>query len=72
MEQMDCIDSICAEGTDTEKPSPLVRLFDGLLTWLERSRERASLGRLDDRALSDFGQNRSAAAAESRKPFWRE
>ncbi|MCR6631605.1 MAG: DUF1127 domain-containing protein [Magnetospirillum sp.] len=49
-----------------------VRLFDLALLWLERSRQRAALGRLDERLLRDIGCNRASAVAESDKPFWQE
>jgi uncharacterized protein YjiS (DUF1127 family) len=49
-----------------------VRLFDCLLLWLERARQRAALGRLDDRMLADIGCNRATAQAEADKPFWRQ
>lgn len=53
-----------------EPVSPLVRLFDRLGRWMDRSRQRAALGRLDDRILADIGCDRATAAAEADKPFW--
>ncbi len=39
--------------------------------WLERSRQRTDLRRLDGRMLSDIGLSRSQALHEGSKPFWR-
>lgn len=55
-----------------DAPSPAVRLFDGIGLWFERSRQRAALGRLDERLLADIGSDRATAAVEADKPFWRE
>lgn len=57
--------------TQASGPSLAVRLFDRLGLWLERSHQRAALGRLDERMLTDIGCDRAAAAAEADKPFWR-
>lgn len=54
-----------------DSPSLAVRLFDTLGLWLERSRQRAALTRLDERMLRDIGVDPATAADESRKPFWR-
>ncbi len=51
--------------------STLILLMDRVLGWMERSRQRAILGRLDQRLLSDIGCDRARAAAEADKPFWR-
>lgn len=67
MKSTDWIDSISAP----ECPSLVVRGFDRLLLWLERSRQRRALGQLDNRLLSDIGCDRATAAAEADKPFWR-
>jgi uncharacterized protein YjiS (DUF1127 family) len=56
----------------TAQPSLAVRLFDALGLWLERSRQRAALGRLDERMLADIGCDRASAEREAGKPFWRE
>jgi len=40
--------------------------------WRRRSRERAELARLDDRALLDIGLTRADAEFLAAKPFWRE
>ncbi|MGE5516804.1 MAG: DUF1127 domain-containing protein [Bacteroidota bacterium] len=55
-----------------DAPSPVVRLFDGLGVWLERSRQRATLGQLDERMLADIGCDHATAVVEADKPFWRE
>lgn len=52
--------------------SPLVRMTDTLLVWLERTRQRAALARLDDRLLADIGCDRATAMLEADKPCWKE
>ncbi len=47
------------------------RLFDTLLDWQERQRQRRSLMALDDRLLKDLGISRLDAQHEFDKPFWR-
>jgi uncharacterized protein YjiS (DUF1127 family) len=42
-----------------------------VLGWRARSRERAVLATLDDRALQDIGLTRAETWVESGKPFWR-
>ena len=49
----------------------LVRGFNTVLEWLERSRQRHQLAEFDERMLRDIGIHRSDVAAESTKPFWR-
>lgn len=51
--------------------SGLVRLFDTLLDWIERSRQRRALGQLDERLLADMGLDPATARTEADKPFWR-
>lgn len=51
--------------------SLLAHAVEALLVWLERSRQRAALMRLDDARLGDIGINRAEAECEYRKPFWR-
>ncbi len=67
MKSADCIHSIPIPT----RPSLAVRLFDRVLDWLERSRQRRALGHLDERLLDDLGLDRARAAEEARKPFWR-
>jgi uncharacterized protein YjiS (DUF1127 family) len=38
--------------------------------WIERQRQRRTLGDLDDRFLADIGISRAAAIREAAKPFW--
>lgn len=49
-----------------------VRMVDRLLDWIDRSRQRAALGQLDNRLLADIGCDRARAAEEAAKPFWRD
>jgi uncharacterized protein YjiS (DUF1127 family) len=49
----------------------LVRLFDALMLWQERTRSRQALQRLDQRMLHDIGIDRSQAEQEGSQPFWR-
>lgn len=49
----------------------LTRLFDQVLTWLDRARQRRHLGELDDRLLRDIGLSRAEVEHEIERPFWR-
>jgi uncharacterized protein YjiS (DUF1127 family) len=49
----------------------LLRLFDTLLSWQERARQRYDLQQLDDHMLRDLGLSRADVVAEITKPFWR-
>jgi uncharacterized protein YjiS (DUF1127 family) len=51
---------------------PVVGLFDRLLSWHERHRQRRALGQLDDHLLRDIGLNRATARMESAKAFWQD
>jgi uncharacterized protein YjiS (DUF1127 family) len=59
------------------KPRPvspkelLVRAFDFLGEWQDRAAARRQLMVLDDRVLHDLALDRSAAAAEYSRPFWK-
>jgi uncharacterized protein YjiS (DUF1127 family) len=57
-------------SSQRHEPSLLVRLFDRLGLWMERSRQRSHLAQLDDRLLGDIGVDRATAAAEADKAFW--
>ena len=46
-------------------------LFEALLTWQRRARERRHLAELDPRLLRDMGISEAEAARESAIPFWR-
>lgn len=59
-------------STLAPRPALSTRLFDSVLDWLDRARERRALARLDDRMLADIGLGRAEAWAEADKPFWRE
>ena len=47
------------------------RAFSTLSEWRRRSRDRAELAALDDRALRDIGVSRVDVWREINKPFWR-
>jgi len=42
-----------------------------LSIWLERSKQRNALAKLDDRLLDDIGLNRDQVEHEISKPFWK-
>ena len=69
MKAVDCTHSI--RPAARTRPSLAMRLLDCVLDWLERSRQRDALGRLDERLLADLGVDRASAAEEATKPFWR-
>ncbi|HEY3148852.1 MAG TPA: DUF1127 domain-containing protein [Dongiaceae bacterium] len=48
-----------------------VRVFDKLMVWLDRTRQRRHLAELDDRLLRDIGLSRAEVHQESSRPFWR-
>lgn len=50
--------------------TPVARLCDTLLEWVDRRRERRHLAHLDDRMLADIGLSRADAWAEQSKRFW--
>ena len=52
---------------DTGRLRQLVHLA---LRWIERSRQRNDLARLDAHLLRDIGVSREEARAEIEKPFW--
>ena len=49
----------------------LARLFDLLMTWSQRARERRELHAMSEHSLRDIGLSRADAAQEYDKPFWR-
>ena len=48
-----------------------VALFEPLLAWEQRIRQRQQLADMDDHMLQDIGVGRAEAAMEAAKPFWR-
>ena len=46
-------------------------MFDTLLLWQERARQRRVLAGLDDHLLFDIGRSREEVARECAKPVWR-
>ncbi len=48
----------------------LARLFEAVLIWQERDKQRRALAQLDARMLKDLGLSRAEVALELRKPFW--
>ena len=48
-----------------------VLVIDVFLMWIERSRSRREILKLDARMLEDIGVSRTDAVREARKPFWR-
>ena len=49
----------------------IVRLFELLIAWQERERQRHHLRELDDHLLRDMGISRADVEYEASKPFWR-
>jgi uncharacterized protein YjiS (DUF1127 family) len=45
--------------------------FETLLTWQQRSFDRAHLAALDHRLIKDMGMTRSDVVYDVMKPFWR-
>ena len=48
----------------------LARLFEPVLIWQERAKQRRALAQLDARMLKDLGLSRADVEREVRKPFW--
>ncbi|QQP92209.1 DUF1127 domain-containing protein [Skermanella sp. TT6] len=49
----------------------LVTVFDTVLEWQDRARQRHRLGEMDDHLLRDIGLSRADLEQEVVKPFWR-
>jgi len=47
-----------------------IDVVDRVVTWIERSRQRAQLARIDAPAMQDLGISRADLDAECRKHFW--
>ena len=60
-------------GTSRSKQgvARVLSLFEPLLTWEARIRQRRQLAEMDDRLLQDTGITRTEANFEAAKPFWR-
>jgi uncharacterized protein YjiS (DUF1127 family) len=48
------------------------RIFDLVMTWIEREQERRQLAALDHHLLRDIGVTRCDALQEAGKPFWKD
>lgn len=59
------------QAVQVRRRSMVLRLFDGLLSWQDRTRQRHQLAGLDDHLLKDIGLSRADVARESAKSFWR-
>ncbi|MCW8914657.1 MAG: DUF1127 domain-containing protein [Magnetovibrio sp.] len=46
------------------------RCMKGLKIWLQHSRQRRALAKLDDRLLDDIGLSTQDVKRETSKPFW--
>jgi uncharacterized protein YjiS (DUF1127 family) len=49
----------------------IARCLDAIALWHERARSRHNLLTMSDHMLRDIGIDRSLAAREGSKPFWR-
>ena len=49
----------------------IVRLFELLMEWQDRARQRHHLRELNDHLLRDMGISRADVEYEASKPFWR-
>jgi uncharacterized protein YjiS (DUF1127 family) len=52
--------------------TPLARVADLILTWLQRSAERRQLHSLSDHMLKDMGLSRADVERETSKRYWQE
>ena len=59
----------CQRATGVQAPR-LVAAFDQVLTWIERSKQRADLAGLAPHEIHDLGLSRTDLDAECRKHFW--
>lgn len=63
--------SQCLPNCEITVINPSRRLTKTFKFWIERSRQRKQLAKLDSRMLKDIGITRAEANAELAKPFWR-
>jgi len=49
-----------------------LRAADAMALWQERTRQRRTLGRLNDHMLKDLGLSRADAGREGGKRFWQD
>lgn len=57
-------------GLGTKLSEWIVGVFDLLLAWQERARQRRQLAALDDHMLRDIGVSAADVERETRKWFW--
>jgi uncharacterized protein YjiS (DUF1127 family) len=55
---------------DGDRVPRLAGVFDVILAWIERSKQRAQLATVDPALWHDLGLSRAAVEAECRKHFW--
>lgn len=60
----------CAPYLKSSKTSPL-NILATVTIWIQRSRQRKQLSRLDQHLLEDIGLTLEQAKQEVEKPFWR-
>ena len=58
-------------ATNADAPDWLGVLFDKLMLWRQRYRERRQLASLSDHTLKDIGLSRADIEVEIAKRFWR-
>jgi uncharacterized protein YjiS (DUF1127 family) len=63
--------TIAPSGARRRPIHPLAAAWMLFATWIERTRQRDALARLNDHQLRDLGITRVEAARECEKPFWR-
>lgn len=66
-----CANPTQAQAVATRGTGSVIGMFDLVLSWTERRRQRRALERLPDYLLADIGISRLDAAVEAEKPFWK-
>ena len=56
---------------DSEANASFRQFSHTVLLWMQRSKQRKQLARLDARMLSDIGISAEQAKTEINKPFWK-